>query len=257
MFFAVSCSEQNTTQPVPDPDSDLKSEIVGTWSRDFLVISYNNNNEFQRTQTYTFADTSLTQQEVIKGTYDIKNGILLYDVSEWYGYPYLLFNSNSETTGHKGFINKIQNRYQYGQSAVGYSPIISMPQYKIQIDSDLLYFYPVDILVSTSGDPSDIWGEWTTSQWALGNSSENPDSVILGKLEWKYIFDKDAETLTHGFRFPANSGGLYTLRTDTITYSPPDLSWGNYAHRKIEFHEGKMYMFYVLSEIPAPYVRMK
>lgn len=259
MFLFFGCSKNNSVEPTATLDSQLQANIVGTWSSDYLKIIYDANGNFLETINYIFADTSLNQAqaETIKGTYSIKNGILVYNISEWN----IMNNSHNKLKELHNTMNGFQINKLYDLNTVNNStnqlfPLASIPDFKIQFEGDLMFLYPLDILTSKVINNDGIWGEWSTTKWAIGGSSSQ-NSVLLGKLEWRYKFNKDSMTVTYGSKFQMDSSGTYNYQTDTVKYSPPNLSWGQYYNKTVEFHDGQLYMFEKLKNQPKPLKKIK
>ncbi|MFA7419825.1 MAG: hypothetical protein WCZ90_09080 [Melioribacteraceae bacterium] len=260
IFLFIGCSENNSIEPIATLDSELQAKIVGTWSSDYLTISYDANGTFLKTVNYIYADNSLNQEqaETIKGTYNIRKGILMYNISEW---KVTNTSPNNLEEHHKtmhGFqINKMYRMNIVNNSTNQLSLIASIPDFKIQFEGDLMYFYPLDILTSNGTNNEGIWGEWFTTQWAIGRSSNSQNSILLGKLEWIYKFNKDSMTVTYGSKFQMDSSGTYNFQTDKVKYSLPNLSWGEYYNKTIEINDGQIYMYEKLKTSPMPLKKMK
>ena len=166
---------------------------------------------------------------VKKGSYKIEDGILSYNVTDW----------------------KILN------DSVKQMPfLISYPKYKLLMTGELLYFYPLDILVRTENKGSDIWGSWSTSQWTIGYSPNKQNPLTLEELKWKFCFNQDSMTVTYGSKFSDQADTVLPFTTEKISYAPPNLSWGLYFNKTIEFHDDQMYMFQKLESKPVPLKKM-
>ena len=224
------CSEDNTLVSSSTSDSQLKTKILGTWTNEYITYTFDSNGNFQNTIQIIYSDINLNQNEIIRGTYNINNNVLSFDISEW-----------------KNFISDSTDQF---------FTFSSIPSYKINIVDDLIYFYPVDILTSITDDNGDIWGEWYSYQWARKIDSDNPDSVIFGKLEWTYNFNRDSKTITYGSKFEADFREKVYF-TDTLEYNYPDLKWGTSYNKTIEFHDGQLYLFEKLSKPLLPLTRIE
>jgi len=226
LLFIISCTENNPTESRTYTDSELKAKIVGTWANDYTNISYDANGNFVANIDidYTIGDTTVNQSEVITGTYEIENGILMKNISEW----------------------EIINNSHLGG---GYM----VPASKIIFLKNLLYQYYLNILTRIGDDSDSLWGEWYTYDWAHHYS--NP--AVFGKFEQTFNFDKDSMTVTRGSRVSYDSIAGFYYYTASLLYNPPDISWENHSPRIIEFHGGQMWMFYKPSSTPKPLKKIK
>ncbi len=224
LFIIISCSDNELTEPITYTDSELKAKILGTWTNEYTIISYDANGNFLENIgiDYTIDDTIVNQSELIKGTYEIENGILMKNITEW---------------------EIINNSYLGG----GYMP----PDSKIIFVRNLLYSYQLEICTRTGDDTDSLWGEWYTFFW----THEYSDPQEFGKLEQTYNFNKDSMIVTTGYQHPFDSGAVF-YQTDPLTYNPPEISWTNNIPRTVEFHGGQMWMFYKLSSTPIPLKKM-
>jgi len=258
LLFA-GCSKNNPTEPPLQSDSELKSNIIGTWSNAYVTISYNEDGSFFWTINYIiYSDSSTTPPEAIQGTYDIKNGILIYQVSEWKIFNKVKKRLTKFDRINSGIIsNEMDDRSIMEDSDNELWPIYSIPDFRIQFQGDLLYNYPLSILISTGASTDGIWGEWSTTHWAIGSGLGIQDSLVLGKLGWRYNFDKSSMMVSYGFKFLIDSLGTFYYQTDTVKYNPPDLSWGYNYKKTIEFHNGQMYMFEKLTRPTIPLKRIE
>jgi hypothetical protein len=254
LFIFVGCSKNNPTEPSVFSDAELLSKIVGTWGNEYLTIVYESNSNFQETIHFVAQDSAYSQSEIIKGTYTIKNGILIYNLTSWkildFSSKHLMKSFNPMNNFHIYKINEFNSENNL-------SPYESIPNFKINFQEDLLYFYPLDILIPLSDNNDDIWGSWTTYQWAIGSGPNYQDSTILGKLEYRYNFNKDSIIVSFGSKFEIDSNGSYNYQTATVKYSPPNLDWGDYYHKTVEFHNGQMYMYEKLINTPMPLEKIK
>jgi hypothetical protein len=257
LYFFIGCSKNNTTEPSLKSDSELKSEIIGTWASPYITVSYNENGSFIETVNYiVYSDSSTTPPEAIQGSYEIKDGILMYKISDWKRFSNLSKKLLKSDLINNGLIpNKIDGKSKMQDSGNEINPIASFPDYKIQLQGDLLYYNPLSILTSTGANADEIWGDWSTVHWAIGR--DNQGSLVVGKLELIYKFDKSSMTVTYGSKFLLDSLGTFNFQTDTVEYNPPDLAWGNKNYNKtIEFHNGEMYMFEkLISQIPLKKIK--
>ena len=250
IILIIGCTEDNVVEITTNSDSELKAKLVGTWSTDYLSITYDSESNFQETIDYVYNDTTIHHAEIIAGTYDINNGILMYKVTNWnINYP----SSNERP---QELPDRIQVYKLYAGETVpdlnkGFLISSSIPDFKIQIENDLLYFYPVDILTGVDSNTTSLWGKWKTFQWTNAYNTENQD-YILGELEWEYNFNQHSMNVNYGAKFSVDSSTVIGYQTKSITYDPPNLSWGEYSKYTIEFHDGQIYMFYKLSHSPIP-----
>ncbi len=258
LLLFVGCSKNNPIETSSPTDSQLKSSIVGTWSNGYITINYDANDNFQDS-IYIVYDSVTIQKEIIKGTYEIKNGILSYNVSEWN-----LFNKSANQA--KGF-NKIQtgipnynskNFLTLQSPTTGFAIASYIPNFKIQIqDKNLLFMFPLDILTRTGVDKGDIWGEWATSEWGMAYDTQLQNHGVLGKVQLRYDFNKDSMTVTYGTIFSKDSSGTFNYLTEKIEYKAPNLSWGMYYHKTVEFQDGKMYLYEKLDSLPFPLKKIR
>lgn len=252
LFLFTDCSKNNPTEPALPSDAELKSKIIGTWASTYITISYNEDGNFFETVNYmVYSDSSTTPPEAIEGSYEIKNGILIYKINDWKRFNNLVKRLIKSDWINTGLIsNKIDGRSIILDSDNEINPIAYFPDFKIQFQGDLLYFHPLSILTSTEANADEIWGDWSTTHWGIGRDSQ--DSIVLGELELKYKFDKSSMTVTYGSKFLTDSLGTFNYQTDTVVYNPPYLSWSKNYNKTIEFNDGQMYMFEKLSASPIP-----
>ncbi|OQY73113.1 MAG: hypothetical protein B6D44_08220 [Ignavibacteriales bacterium UTCHB2] len=218
LFIIASCSENEPTEPTTYTDAELKSKIVGTWFDEYGNIKYKPDGNFTNYVDidYTINDSTITQTELIKGTYDIIDGILRYtNVNEWY------------------VIN-------------GYGSGGSIPNFEIKLEGDLLYLYPLNILDRVGNGADSLWGEWYTFNWYHIYN----DPTLFGKLEQTYNFSKDSMIVTLGVRY--DSSQVYYYDSRPLVYNPPEVSWDGNSTWITEFHGGQMWMFYKLNQPPKP-----
>lgn len=220
LLLILGCSENNPTEPKTFTDAELKAKIVGKWSNDYTSISYDANSNFVENIDidYTFGDTIVNQSEIMKGTYEIENGILRKNITEW---------------------TVINNSFYGG----GYMP----PESKIIIVGNFLYSYPLEKCTRIGDNSDSLWGEWYTFFW----THEYLDPQAFGKIDQTYNFNKDSMTVTTGYRYQFDSSAVF-YQTDPLTYNPPEISWTNNIPRTVEFHGGQLWMFYRLNSPPTP-----
>jgi hypothetical protein len=221
LFIIISCSDNEPTEPITYTDAELKAKIVGTWSNDYISIKFDANGNFVEDIDidYTYGDTTINQKEVIKGSYEIENGILRKNITGW---------------------DIINNSFLGG----GYMP----PASKIIFVRNFLYSYPLEICTRMEDGTDSLWGEWYTFFWM----HEYSDPQAFGKREQTYNFNKDSMTVTTGFRYKLDSSAVFYYQTDPLTYNPPEVSWENNIQRSIEFYNGQMWMYYKLDQPPTP-----
>ena len=230
LIFFVGCTKDNPTESSIMSDSQLKSNIVGTWANDNLTITYDVNNNFQENIHFVLSDSSTSQSEIIKGTYNIKDGILFYNVSDWNildtsAYPNGLFSS--------------------------------IPQYKIKFSNDRLYFYPLLVLTKLSGNDNDIWGNWRTTFWSLDYYRGNISPALLAEQQTIYKFEKDSSVVYYGTSLAGEPVDSAHFSSAKVQYSPPNLSWDYNNNKTIEFHNGQMYMFEKLNSALLPLTKVR
>jgi hypothetical protein len=236
LFFAsflllfVGCSNNNLTEPASFTDSQLKAKIIGTWSNDNLTITYEANNNFQEKINYVSPDLNTQHSEVIEGVYNIQNGILSYAVSDW---------NIADTSA-----------YQNGLFS-------SMPDNKIQIDGNKIVLYPVFVLTRLSGDDNDIWGEWKTTFWSVAYNPGHIGQSALNEEQTIFRFNQDSMTVSFGTSLAGEPIDSVHFNSAIINYNPPYLSWPVNYNKKIEFHNGLMYMFEKLDSEPYPLSKVK
>lgn len=226
LFIIISCTDNEPTEPTTFTDAELKAKIIGTWSNAYISINYEANGNFSENVDidYTLEDSTYNQSEIIKGTYEIENGILRQYLTEW----------------------KIINFTPFGS---GFVP----PASKIIFSKDFLYSYPLNILTRIGEDSDSLWGEWYTYDWTHHYS--DPD--VFGKLEQTFNFNKDSMTVTWGLKVSYDSSQGYYYQTDSLTYNPPDISWDIGIPRTIEFQNGQMWLYYKLSQPLTPLKKVK
>jgi len=228
MVLFYSCKDNPVVTSLQS-DSELKSKIIGKWSNGFITIQYDANGNFQ--DDINLGDSiNNNKTESMKGTYIIQDGILSYNLSKW---------EIVDTSVHPG------------------SSSSSIPDYKLQIEGNQLYFYPLDILTRTSGTGDEIWGEWSTTEWTINYYPCQSNPALFGKLENIYKFNKDSMTVMHATRFLDHPADSLFFMTEKLEYNPPYLNWGYNYHKTIEFHNGHMYLFEKLNETPAPLLKIK
>jgi len=217
VLLIVGCSENEPTEPTTYTDTELKEKIIGTWFNDYGNIKFKPDGNFTNYVDidYTIDDSTITQTELLRGTYDIIGGILRYNVTDWY----------------------INNGYGGGGS---------IPNFEIKFEGNLLYLYPLDILTRVGNGPDSLWGEWYKFNWYHDYS----DPQLFGKLEQTYNFKKDSMIVTVGVRY--DSSQVYFYFSRPIVYNPPEVSWDGNATWITEFHNGQLWMFYKLNQPPIP-----
>ncbi|MCK9209874.1 MAG: hypothetical protein M0P61_03445 [Ignavibacteriaceae bacterium] len=258
LLLFIGCSKNNPVEASSPTDSQLKSSIVGTWSNGYITIIYDANGNFQDS-VYGVYDSGTKLVELIKGTYEIKSGILTYNVSEWN----LINKSDNQT---KAF-SKIQigipnynskNILTVKSTTTGFAIASYIPNFKIQIQAkNILHMFPLDILTRTGVDKGDIWGEWTTSEWGIAYDTQLQNHGVLGKVQLKYDFNKDSMNVTYGTKFSKDTSETFNYTTEKIEYNAPNLSWGMYYHKTVEFQDGKMYLYEKLDSLPFPLKKIR
>ena len=223
-FLFISCSKNNPVEPFMQSDSELRANIIGEWSNQYSTIHYYADGTFQNS-VYGPSSNNKTIEAVINGNYNIEDGILNYIVSDW----------------------------EILDDSVKQIPFsISYPKYKLQMTRDLMYVYPLDILTRIGNEGSDIWGDWSSSEWTISYNPQRQNPFIIGDLLWRYNFNQDLMTVTYGTSFPANSDSIFHYTTEVLEYNPPNLSWGLNYEKTIEFNNNKLYMFFKLINQPIP-----
>ncbi len=259
LFFFSACNKnENPVEPSTYSDSELRSKIIGTWASNYVTVTFREDGTFFNTINYIiYSDSSTTLPGAIQGNYEIKDGILSYEITDWKRFSILPKSLNkSELINSVFFSREIKRINTTEDSENKIYPISFSSDHKIQFQDDLLYFYPVDILTSLGSNTEDIWGEWSTLHWGIG-SRDGQDSTILDQLELRYKFDKNSMTVTYGYKFISDTLGSFDCQTDTVKYNPPDLTWYKNQYKKtIEFHNGKMYMFEKVTS-PIPLTKVK
>jgi hypothetical protein len=224
LLFLISCSE-NETGPITYTDTELKEKIVGTWSTDYVTITFDAKGNFTEyiEVNYTNGDTISNEIDDIKGTYDIVDGILRYtNITEW-----------------------AQNEHIFGGGHI-------LPDYKITIARNYLYLYSFDRLIRIGDDTDSIWGDWYSYAW----THKYDDPEIFGIYEQTYDFSKDSMTATIGSRISFDTSQTFYNYTQPLTYNPPEISYSQ-ATWITEFHGGQLWMFFKRSKPPTPFVKQK
>ena len=172
LLIIISCSEKGPTEPATYTDNELQSKLVGTWSNDYISIKYKSNKTFTENidVDYIINDSTISQTEVIKGTYDIIDGVLRYtNITDWY--------ANGEM----------------GSGS-------SIPDFEIKLEGNLMYLYPLNILTRIGNGVDNIWGNWYTFNWY----HKYNDQLIFGKFEETYNFNKESLMVTLGSRYDSS-----------------------------------------------------
>jgi hypothetical protein len=229
VFLFAGCSKDNPTGSSQLSDSELKSKLIGTWSDGFLTMQFDADNNYQ--QVLNLKDSIKDNQtEFLNGTYTIKDGILSNNLTEW-----KIVDTSSYPNGTEHLL----------------------PNYKILIQDNQLYLYPVNILNNSTGSGNEIWGEWITTEWNVKYYPPAISPAVLGQLEQIYKFNKDSMTVTYGLKYSDGSSNPVYFQTSTLSYNFPNLSWDLNYHKIIEFHNGQIYMFEKLNEPPNPLLKIK
>jgi hypothetical protein len=217
LLIIISCSENGPIEPTIYTDAELKEKIIGTWFNGYGSIKYKPDGNFTQYVDidYIIHDSTITQTELLRGTYDISEGILRYNISEWY------------------IIN-------------GYGSGGSIPNFEIKFEGNLLYLYPLNILTRVSNGPDSLWGEWYTFNWYHDYS----DPQLFGKLEHIYNFREDSMIVTLGVRY--DSSQVYFYQNNPLIYNPPEISWDGSSTWITEFHNGQLWLFFKLNQPLTP-----
>lgn len=216
----ISCSEKNVNEPVIIDDSELLSQIIGTWKSNTYKITYFSD--------LTFVDTIYNQDENTQileplysrnGEYEIQDGILYLKTEHW-----TFFDSS------------------YVENGISIIPF----ETEINISGNILYKKAVDVLERTEGTGNEIWGSWKNMKWTYHHSSPDTNIVYEGRQEYYYRFYKDSSKVTYGWKYlDGNPWSNPEYRSD-FNYTPPFLDLngpGNYDLR-VEFKFGKMFWYY-------------
>lgn len=226
----AGCSKNNPTEPSVLSDTQLKSKIVGTWQNQFLTTVFNQDGSFQETVHVVAQNPEYNQSELINGTYDIKDGILYFNISDW----------------------KILDTTAYPNGSFS-----SFPEFKLQLTDNQLSFYPLHVCSRLSGDGDNIWGEWISSYWSVSYYPGRISPPIVDKRQTIYKFVKDSLLVYYGFSKYGEPTDSMNFTSAKINYNPPNLSWDTNYNESVEFHNNQMYMFQKLSIDPYPMTKIK
>jgi len=222
LLLIIGCSE-NETGPITYTDAELKEKLVGTWENNYTTVVFEGNGNYTQNIyiAYIMGDTVDPQIEVVKGTFNIENGVLNRNITEW------------------NIVNQSQLQGSSGMNLTA----------EVIFVRNTLYLNNFNKLVRIGDNPDSIWGEWYTTE--LVHDYFEPEE--FGLLEHTYYFNKDSMSVRIGSRSYTQQD--YSYNTYLLTYNPPEISWENHIPRLIEFYNNQIKMFYKHTNLPKPLVR--
>lgn len=215
----IGCSDKNVNGPVITNDSELSSNIIGTWSNETYKITFLSDLTFRDTLYTQDKNTLITKPLYARsGKYEIQNSILYLETEHWY------------------FIDP---------AFVGNGISIIPFENEIKISGNILYNKSVDVLQRTEGSGNEIWGKWKEVKWTYEQSSPDTNTNYEGREEYYYNFYKDSSKVTFGWKYmDGNPFPNAEFRSD-FSYSPPTLNIivPGYYNWTVEFKYGNMYWY--------------
>lgn len=214
----LSCSE-NINEPISNDDSELISNIIGTWSTNTYKVTHFSNLTFEDT-SFFFDDNS----QVFKprysrnGTFEISDSVLYLKTNHW-----IFFDSSFIANG------------------ISIVPTES----EISISGNVLYKKPVDVLDNVEGNESEIWGSWKNIKWTYHKSGSAANIVYEGRQEYYYKFYKDSSTVIYGWKYLDGNPWSNPEFKSEFKYIPPllDLYGPGEYDLRVVFKNGKMYWY--------------
>ena len=241
LLLVLSCSDNEPTESNSIGDAFLNAKIIGTWTRgDYQTITFDPNGNFEEILDYKYVDTTIENAEIKRGTYDILNGVLSYtSITEW---------SINLPNNYKSTFEPLENNEGYVERII--------PVFKIQFEGDLMYWRPLDILVSEDNNTNELWGNWKCYQWALEKEYFTNNRTVR-KLIWEYNFNKPRMEAIIGAKFLGDSSFTYANYSYELFYDPPEIRWGGNFIRTAEFHNNQLWITSAYNNNPDPYRREK
>jgi hypothetical protein len=190
----ISCSEKNADEIIVD-DSVLLTQIIGTWrSYTYVITCF---------PDLTFIDTVFQQKsnnQILEpyysrsGKFEILDGVLFLKTEKWD-----LFNS--------------------AENGISIVPV----QSEISITGNILYRKSVDVLESTKGTKSEIWGSWKNTRWVY-HTNRDAGITYTGRQEYYYDFSKDSTLVVYGWKYLDGTPWTNPEFRSEFKYQPPYLS---------------------------------
>jgi len=212
----LSCSEKNENEIIVE-DSELLTQIFGTWKNDDYKITYFPDLTFTDT-LFQKSNTNISEPLYSRnGKFEILDGVVYLMTENW------IFIDSS-------FI----------ENGISIVPV----QAAITIKGNILYEQSVNVLENTKGTKTEIWGSWKNTRWVYHN---NPYTKIsyTGRQEYYYIFSKDSSKAVYGWKYLDGSPWTSSEFRSEFKYRHPYLSlYGPSEYNmRVEFKFDKMFWY--------------
>jgi hypothetical protein len=213
----LSCSEKNENEIIVD-DSELLTQIIGTWKSDEYIITYFPDLTFTDTLFHQKSNAQISEPLYSRnGKFEILDGVVYLMTEHW------IFIDSS-------FI----------ENGISIVPV----QAKISIKGNILYEQSVNVLENTKGTKTEIWGSWKNTRWVYHN---NPGTKIsyTGRQEYYYVFTKDSSKAVYGWKYLDGTPWTNSEFRSEFEYRPPYLSlYGPSEYNmRVEFKFEKMFWY--------------
>jgi len=190
----IRCSEKNEDELIVD-DSGLSTQIIGTWRSDEYIITCFQDLTFIDTLFQKESNTQILEPFYSRsGKFEIHDGVLFLKTEKWD-----LFNS--------------------AENGISIVPV----QSEICIQGNILYSKSVNVLESTDGTKTEIWGSWKSIRWVYHNNP-NVNTTYTGKQEYYYEFSKDSTKVVYGWKYSDGTPWTNPEFKSEFKYQPPYLS---------------------------------
>ncbi len=216
LLLLVGCADK-AVEPVLTDDDRLNLRLIGIWTKEYYKIQFRVDGSFADSSIQWYPTDGFDTLTITRtGRYSITNSIL-----QFYDVQHTLQDSKND----RGIASQ------------------SMAL-EISISNNQLVGRPVEIFTHVAGSPTELWGQWTTTQWSFfGYVSQ---TAYEGPVRDDLSLIQDSSYLIRTRTYLKSTTFPNWAYESHVIYSHPNLRIGFNAFDSVtvSFAHNKMYWYY-------------